>query len=154
MNSLAPPETAVQNGISSLQQEWLVERLGTSSDIRANQATGVTKGQLRNWKRNPYFRYLHGLMHSDRRRALQEMSNSAFGDVFKAAKWLMASPRGADKKMGVDIILQLAKFAPEESQGPTFQKIINVLNWRGDLPEGVVDLLPTPMRRLSEQNPI
>lgn len=141
-----------KSGITAEQYDWLKARLGTSSDARACVETGVTKDRLRHWKRNAHFCYLNGLVRTDRPKIIHELALLLMDSALDAVEWLLASPRGSDKKAGFDAAMQLAKMAPEGDKGNTFQTIIETLNYRGELPAGVVELLPNEPRRLKSRD--
>ena len=105
--------------------------------MRACETAQVTKGQLRHWKRSPHFRFLHDLTRTDKRKALRELSLTIAVRVLDAVEWLLDSPKGSDKAAGAQIWERLVRAEVEEGDESGVKTLIQVLNYRGELPEGV-----------------
>ena len=141
--------------VSKEQYQWLKARLGSHSDIVACEMVGITKDRLRRWKQNPSFNALLELVRSNSRLALQALALVLAGMLqLEAIERLLMSDKGSDVKAGLDVLDRLKKDIDSDDDHSSYKQIINILNLRGDLPGEVIDLLPAPMRRLSEQNPI
>lgn len=141
--------------ISPEQYKWLRSRLGVNSDAAACSDIGVTKDQVRHWKRSPAFRTVLGLVRTNPRQALQALAYVLAGGMqLDAIERLLRSHKGSDVKAGLDALDRLKKGMDEQDEGVGFQQIINVLNVRGTVPEAVQQYLPTEPRRISGRSTV
>lgn len=141
--------TPLTTNISPEQYRWLKARLGVNSDAAACSECGFTKDQVRHWKRSPAFRTLLGLVRTSPRQALQALAFVLAGGMqLEAIERLLKSHKGSDVKAGLDALDRLKKGLEEQEDVAGFQQIINVLNVRGSLPDGVQQYLPQ-MRRVN-----
>lgn len=133
----------LQGGITAEQYQWLKVRLGTSSDAEASRLCGTTKGKLRQWRKNPAFTTILGAIRTDKLAAFRLLSLSLAEQALNALEWLLASPRGSDKKAGLDAWRQIFRLGAEENaKGEDLpQQIINILSLRGDVDPAVLQLV-------------
>ena len=129
-------------GISPKQYEWLKVRMGCGSDAEACRITSVSKDSLRQWKRNPAFADILVAVRSDQLTAFRKLSLSLTEAALSALEWLLLSPKGSDKKAGLEAWRQVFRIgAPEKQEDETLpSQIFNILNVRGDVDPRVLSM--------------
>lgn len=136
-------------GISPEQYRWLKIRLGTSSDSEACRLTDVGVEKLRHWKKNPTFHTLLLACRTDHLQAFRYLSLTLSELALEALEFLLRSPKGSDKKAGLEAWRQIFRVGqPEQDDTQTSaQQIYNILNIRGDVPPAVLGMV-NPLKQL------
>ena len=149
-----PNPVLLAGSLSPEQFKFLKLRSGTSTDAEAMRQYGITKGTLRYWKRNPAFLQVLDAVHTDKLLAFRLLSMSMLELVVDSMLFLLQSPKGSDRRAGVESWRAImgvdppkAQEQPQEDVGKT---IYNILNIRGDVDPRVLNAanpmkLPVPV---------
>ena len=135
--------------LSPRQYDYLKARLGTNSDVEAATLTSTSLNTLKHWKRSsPGFRDLLQLTRTDRLSAFTALASSLSQAALDALQYLLGSDKGSEKEKGLRVWLEVLRTKSGDDGAESLpQRIVNILNLKGDVPREVLDSV-NPQPRL------
>lgn len=153
-NGIIPMEESKQS-LTGLQTRWLRERLSQDSEAATNAVVGISKDTLRSWKKSPHFSDFLNTVINQPSIALRLLALQLTGKALDAVEWLLDSPKGSDKKAGLEAFHSITRSRDDTTEDDADRKlrfIIETLNYRegdkvlygGSLPMGPPGLVEGP----------